>query len=142
MIPKLLSLSLAAQAVPDIYNAGNDLAESQDGLLNEFEINMNAGLMDSLFEGDIELEDVSSANIQKDLTARWPEGKIYLEIGYEVDPNVVGVLHQAIKELEAKTFIRFKMHDDEPDTIRVTTSTGCSSSVGRVGGRVRSSKVE
>ena len=135
MIPKLLSLGLAAKAIPDIFNTGNDLIESQDGLLNEFEINMNAGLMDSLFEGDIELDDISSANIQKDLTARWPEGKIFLEIGYEVDPNVVGVLHQAIKELEAKTFIRFKMHDDEPDTIRVTTSTGCSSSVGRVGGR-------
>ena len=132
MLRKFATLGLAA-AVPNILTVDDGHHESSDGLLDEFSINMNAGLIDTLFEGDIELE-TSSANIQKDLTRRWPDAKLFLEIGYEVDPNVVGVLHQAVKELEAKTQVRFKMHDSEPDHIRVTTSTGCSSSVGRVGG--------
>ena len=133
MIRNFIGLSLAG-ALPAIFDGEGNVTESHDGLLNEFEINMNAGLIDTLVEGDIEADDFETKNIQRDLTHRWPDAKIYLEIGYEVDPNVVGVLHQAVKELETKTIVRFKMHDNEPDTIRVITSTGCSSKVGRVGG--------
>ena len=51
-----------------------------------------------LFEGDIELdEDPANQNVQMDLSYRWPAGKILLEVGDDLTPNVVGVLHQAIR---------------------------------------------
>ena len=47
---------------------------------------------------------------------------------------MIGVLFQAIKEIEAKTLIRFKMLSNETDGISINPHAGCTSPVGRQGG--------
>ena len=68
------------------------------------------------FEAQIDV--MSEKNIQTDLSFRWPGGKLYVDIDPSVAPNVVGVLHQAIRELEAKTSLTFKARDTEDDWIQ------------------------
>lgn len=51
-----------------------------------------------------------------------------------MNANIIGVLFQAIREIEAKTLIRFKMHSNEKDRISIYAGSGCSSSLGRQGG--------
>lgn len=46
----------------------------------------------------------------------------------------MGVLYQAIKEIEARTFIRFQMLDNQENGIIISSQAGCSSVVGRIGG--------
>jgi len=46
----------------------------------------------------------------------------------------MGVLFQAIKEIEVRTSIQFKMLANEENGILVNSQAGCSSVVGRVGG--------
>ena len=76
--------------------------EEVAGIFDEMTINELLDL--NLYEGDIILDQgqqvkgqdqVQGQNIQRDLTYRWPNGKIFIEIGQDVEPNVVGVLHQA-----------------------------------------------
>ena len=59
---------------------------------------------------------------------------MFIKIESEVHQNIIGVLFQAIKEMEAKTNVRFKMLTDEKDGISIRSNYGCSSSMGRVGG--------
>ena len=61
-------------------------------------------------------------------------GKLYIKIEPEVPPDVMGVLYQAIKEIEARTFIRFHMLGNEENGIVVNSQAGCSSVVGQIGG--------
>ena len=71
-------------------------------------MNNLAGL--NLFEGDIETDNgISGQNIMMDLSYRWPQGLIKFDVGTDVTPNVVGVFHQAIRELELKSIIHFKL---------------------------------
>ena len=42
---------------------------------------------------------------------------------------------QAIRELERKSIVNFKIRDIEEDYIDVYRGSGCSSKIGRVGGR-------
>ena len=46
----------------------------------------------------------------------------------------MGVLFQAIKEIEVRTLVRFKMLTNEENGILVNSRAGCSSVVGRNGG--------
>jgi hypothetical protein len=84
----------------------------KQGLLTEYEVNEIVG--NDLFEGDIQTDNDSSVrdsdqkNIQMDLSYRWPNGLLKFEVGPDVLPNVVGVFHQAIRELELKSSINYK----------------------------------
>ena len=69
--------------------------------------------------------------VTKDLTF---SGVLFIKIEPDVNPNVIGVLFQAIKEMEAKTLIRFKMLTNEEDGISINPHAGCTSHVGRQGG--------
>ena len=58
-----------------------------------------------------------------------------IEISREVHPDVIGVLFKTIKEYEARTVINFKMRSDEEDFIEIFGNAGCSSPLGKLGGR-------
>ena len=123
----LASVALSSQIKRDVRSP----TESQAGIYDEMQI--NEGL--NLFEGDIELGP-SEMNIQTDLTFRWPGARLYVDVGADLDPNVVGVLHQAIRELEAKSQVRFyRRQDKDADFIITYRGGGCSSAVGRQGGQ-------
>ena len=80
----------------------------------------------------------------------WSDGNLFFNVGEDLNPNVVGVLHQvkksflfklndllikAIRELERKSIVNFKIRDKEKDFIDLYRGGGCSSKIGRVGGR-------
>ena len=80
----------------------------------------------------------------------WSDGNLFFNVGEDLNPNVVGVLHQvkksfvfklndllikAIRELERKSIVNFKIRDTEKDFIDLYRGGGCSSKIGRVGGR-------
>lgn len=114
-------------------SSGTDV-ESIKGIFTEYDVNNLAGL--NLFEGDIETDNgISGQNIMMDLSYRWPQGLIKFDVGTDVTPNVVGVFHQAIRELELKSIIHFKHRDNETDYISLYKGGGCSSQIGRRGGR-------
>ena len=92
-------------------------------------------ISEDMFEGDIDLGHDKTRNIQTDLTYRWPEGKMNIEIDPDLSTNVIGVMHQALRELELRSIIRFKAHDVETDFIRIFPGGGCTSMLGRMGGR-------
>ena len=78
----------------------------------------------------------SSRHIQNDLTYRWPNKLISVDLSPKVAPNVVGSMHQAFKELGLKAGIKFKPHSyDDDDYIRIFAGGGCASMLGRQGGR-------
>ena len=83
-VPLILGPVSAFEIKKDVRNP----AESTAGLLDEIEINKNL----NLFEGDIET--IGDMNIQTDLTFRWPGARLYVDVGEDLSPNVVGVLHQ------------------------------------------------
>jgi len=148
----LLPVSLNAARVPKFHKTGNgnfETVESDSGVYTEFEINEGLGL----YENDIVMSP-NEQNVQTDLSYRWPEAKLFIDVGSDVSPNVVGVLHQvkamntvicglikmtsifkAIRELEAKTDLTFKRRDRENDYINIYRGGVCSSSVGRQRGR-------
>ena len=88
-------LVLASAAAFEIKKDERKPEESTAGLLDEMEVNKNL----NLFEGDIEI--AGEMNIQTDLTFRWPGARLYVDVGEDLSPNVVGVLHQE------KRFISF-----------------------------------
>ena len=61
-------------------------------------------------------------------------GHLFIKITSDLNANIIGILFQAIREMEAKTLIRFKMHSNEKDVISIYPGGGCSSSIGRQGG--------
>ena len=92
----LLPIALNAGRIPTSKQDSSKIrkwipnpTESDAGIYSESEINNGLGL----FENDI-IENQSDFNIQTDLTYRWPDGKLYIDVGTDVSPNVVGVLHQ------------------------------------------------
>lgn len=96
---KLLSILLGSSVTHKIYDSTGTDVESEHGIYTEMEYNALQGL--DLFEGDIEVNpNLSEKNIQMDLSYRWPSGKIVFEVGDDVTPNVVGVLHQAISKVK------------------------------------------
>jgi hypothetical protein len=65
--------------------------------------------------------------------ARWPGNLVPFEIDAAL-PNAQRVT-QAVEHWEAHTKFRFKAHKNEPDYVMFRPGSGCSSSVGRRGGK-------
>lgn len=100
-----------------------------------------------LLEGDILLDDglILSEDQSEDLSEvvprlaavmsdrQWPRGVV----PYNIDPGLPNTsrVHSAIAHWEAHTAIRFVRRTTERDYVTFRPSTGCSSSLGRVGGR-------
>ena len=55
-----------------------------------------------------DINGASNRHIQNDLTYRWPNKLISVDLSPQVAPNVVGSMHQAFKELGIKADIKFK----------------------------------
>ena len=62
-------------------------------------------------------------------------GTLVIEISRVIHPDVIGALFKTIKEYEARTVINFKMRSDEQDYIEILADAGCSSVLGKQGGR-------
>jgi tetrahydromethanopterin S-methyltransferase subunit H len=102
-----------------------------------FQINELLGL--DLFEGDIIIDDrktlSSHRNAIKDLSWPWHDGVLPISVEPEVSMNVIGSLHQAIRELEARSVISFRAADETiEDWIKIIHDGGCGSATGRRGG--------
>ena len=130
---------MATQACAQYVDENNEtLNEAEYGSLDEFQINELLGL--GLFEGDIITDEEGTLkqdrNAQMDLSYRWPDRLISIGVEPQVSMNVVGSLHQAIREMEAKSLVSFRAADETiEDWIRIYHGGGCSSSIGRIGGR-------
>ncbi|WP_108866387.1 M12 family metallopeptidase [Aquimarina aquimarini] len=89
-----------------------------------------------VFEGDIIMNPHSHTPSQKSVgrtQARWSNNIVYYEIENGIsDPNRI---LQAIEHWQANTYLRFIPRTNQPNYIYFRTGTGCSSNVGRVGGR-------
>ena len=66
-------------------------------------------------------------------SGRWPNNTVYYTVNSNL-PNQSRVT-DAIAEWEAKTNLRFVQRTNQSDYIEFRSGSGCSSSVGRVGGR-------
>ncbi|WP_025664408.1 M12 family metallopeptidase [Aquimarina megaterium] len=97
----------------------------------------------NLILGDMILspEQVEETNIlEKGVIRRnrhWPKSGSYYYIPYTVDSNLPnkGRVTSAINHWESKTKIRFVKRTNQRAYIRFRSGSGCSSSVGRTGGR-------
>lgn len=121
------------------------LVDKDNGSINDEEINLDETQINELlgldlFEGDIITDEPGSLqhdrNALQDLSYRWPDRLVSIEVEPEVAINVIGSIHQAIREFEEKSLLSFRVADDSiEDWIRIYNGSGCSSAIGRVGGR-------
>ncbi|OXA54469.1 Zinc metalloproteinase nas-4 [Folsomia candida] len=90
----------------------------------------------ALFEGDIQgpLPTVSRAGIINPI-ARWPSATIPYQFTLTFPFGYRSVFQSAINHIVGRTCIRFKTRQAEVDFIEVNQDSGCSSGVGRMGGR-------
>ncbi|XP_068754617.1 zinc metalloproteinase nas-14-like [Montipora capricornis] len=71
------------------------------------------------------------------ITPLWPNGEIVYDIDSSVanDPRGMAAVMAGMDEWTSKTCIRFKKRTTETDYAYFTTGSGCSSFVGKIGGR-------
>ncbi|KAB7505075.1 Zinc metalloproteinase nas-6, partial [Armadillidium nasatum] len=74
-------------------------------------------------------------NAIKEEEKKWNNGIIPYEISRSYDGNERAQIAKAIAEIHQETCIKFKARQGENDYIYITKGNGCSSSVGRVGGK-------
>ncbi|XP_046819695.1 zinc metalloproteinase nas-4-like [Vespa crabro] len=88
-------------------------------------------------EGDILFPLEMGRNGLKAENARWPNGIIPYMISPYFDERQRKLIHDAMEEYRKYTCIKFKPYiGEESDYIRITAgTTGCWSSVGKIGGR-------
>ncbi|CAO1441915.1 unnamed protein product [Diamesa hyperborea] len=74
-----------------------------------------------------------------DITKRWPKVSLTTTVPYVISPLYTkpekSSIVNAMREMEAKTCIKFIPRTDQKDYIEFTTGVGCSSFVGRRGGK-------
>ena len=118
---------------PDDYAAAETVDGSMPALAEgEEDPLISAGL----FEGDMVGFDPSvGANAIRDDRYRWPQNTVPYEISGQFNQREKSIILQAMEEFRKKTCIRFKDRTTERDHIYIYKGRGCSSNVGRVGGR-------
>ena len=88
---------------------------------------------------DVEADDTSgdvvdSIALSRD-SALWPDGVVPYEIASDLPNTNTNRVHDAIDHWEANTPIEFVQHTNQNDFIEFVPANGCSSFVGRRGGR-------
>ena len=94
-----------------------------------------------LFEGDIDLRSVALKsdglyrNAIRDPAKKWPNAKIPYVISSKFGSKERSVIARAMKTYHQKTCIRFLPRTSQAAYIHLVKGTGCSSTIGRAGGR-------
>lgn len=89
-----------------------------------------------LFEGDIDLRSGGFVrNAIRDLSKRWPGAKIPYTISSKFGSRERVVIAKAMKTYHEKTCLKFIPRTSQAGYIQLEKGTGCSSSIGRTGGR-------
>ncbi|XP_055853589.1 zinc metalloproteinase nas-4 isoform X2 [Episyrphus balteatus] len=115
---------------PDIDGTGKAVAEYTT------ESNTNPEELGSYVEGDILIPQQMGRNGLRAATSRWPNGIIPFEIRGNFNAREMALIEQAITEFHSKTCIKFVPRMAQTDYISIVSgSSGCWSSVGRIGGK-------
>lgn len=143
LLPEEISNSMTEEAYPEIYGpvsevyfAGQRISvEEQDGKY--------------VYEGDIvfpkdmvtkspvklvyEKGEVPTEKSVGRTSARWPNNTVY----YSIDPNLPSKdrVYDAVKHWQSNTSLKFVERSGQSNYIYFTPGSGCSSSVGMVGGK-------
>ncbi|XP_055324074.1 hatching enzyme 1.2 isoform X2 [Sitodiplosis mosellana] len=97
---------------------------------------MNPEELGEYLEGDMLIRPDFGRNGLIASSSHWPGGVVPFEISGYFDANGMDLIERAINEYHRRTCIRFKPRTYERDYVTFTSdSTGCWSSVGRIGGR-------
>ena len=91
-----------------------------------------------LFEGDIDLGPMQkgdSRNAIRDKGMKWADKTIPYTIDREYSSGQRSVIKGAMKVYHEKTCIKFRPRNSERDYIHIKKGRGCSSNVGRQGGK-------
>ena len=111
--------------------------EDLDGIA-VFEADIILGQVYSDSEVNAENELSTQANIQKSIDTRWPNGVVPYAINSNLTtprPNYTTLINNAIAQLEASTNIDMVLRTTETDYIDFVGGSGCSSAIGRQGGK-------
>ena len=103
-----------------------------------FEADIILGQVYSDSEADAANKLSTQASIEKSVNARWPNGIVPYTINGNLTtprPGYTALINNAIAQLEASTNIDLVLRTTETDYIDFVGGSGCSSSVGRQGGR-------
>ncbi|XP_021694076.1 low choriolytic enzyme isoform X1 [Aedes aegypti] len=97
---------------------------------------VNPEELGSYVEGDMLINRPAGRNGMADKSTRWPGGVVPFEINGNFRANEMQMIEDAINQYHKNTCIRFVPHMGERDYISIeSSSSGCWSSVGRVGGK-------
>ncbi|CAG7724860.1 unnamed protein product [Allacma fusca] len=86
------------------------------------------------FEGDIILTP-NQLGGKPNVNSRWPSRTLVYSIGPGFNEKEKKFIQDAIKEIQSKTCIRFRQGSTGDHVVYTKSFSGCSSSIGRVGGR-------
>lgn len=112
--------------------------ESVGKIVNDWtpEDGQNPEELGSYLEGDMLIPTVEGRNGLVSTASRWPNGVVPYIISPSLGSSGTNMILRAMDEYHAKTCIRFVPRTNEKDYISIeSSSTGCWSSVGRVGKR-------
>ncbi|TRY57580.1 hypothetical protein DNTS_023507 [Danionella cerebrum] len=128
----LLSHSFTALVLPSNQDDGMDIFSRI--------LEANKDISDMLLEGDINLPKTKNAMKCLNDYCKWPKSSSGLvEVPYTVASDYYdherAVIEDAMKSFAAKTCIRFVPRTNQLDYISIVNQIGCSSNVGRAGGK-------
>jgi len=122
--------SITEKAYPDDASGEIVEIEYRDELIEVKKINDQY-----VFEGDIIMtpDDVDTKKSVGRTQGRWMDNTVYYEIENGIsDPSrIIG----AMEHWQSRTYLKFVPRTNQPHYVFFRTGTGCSSNVGRVGGR-------
>ena len=110
--------------------------ESVGKIVNDWtpEDGQNPEELGSYLEGDMLIPSVEGRNGLVSMTSRWPNGVVPYIISPSLGSSGTNMILKAMEEYHTKTCIRFIPRTNEKDYISIeSSSTGCWSSVGKVG---------
>ncbi|XP_065073301.1 zinc metalloproteinase nas-4 isoform X1 [Ochlerotatus camptorhynchus] len=120
----------------EIYGEPN---EEVGKLVNSYDPDkdgVNPEELGSYVGGDMLINRPAGRNGLADKSSRWPGGVVPFEINGNFRANEMQMIEAAINEYHKNTCIKFVAHMGERDYISIeSSSTGCWSSVGRIGGK-------
>uniref|UniRef100_A0A8C6TUW6 Metalloendopeptidase n=1 Tax=Neogobius melanostomus TaxID=47308 RepID=A0A8C6TUW6_9GOBI len=136
----VLILLLAVSRVQQVPDSGDELDETQTEDISIRILTQNNKSAEFFLEGDLLPPKTRNAMKCWNIACRWPKGQDgKVSVAYTVSSEFSGderqLISTALREIESETCIRFVPHRSESDYISVENKSGCSSSLGKTGGR-------
>ncbi|XP_077864896.1 meprin A subunit beta-like [Saccoglossus kowalevskii] len=136
-LPRLTSVSIDTHGVTSVVVSLCTMVDIENAMDKILSVNYGSTAVgDSFVEGDIVPDQQSgNRNAARDRNLLWPNGIVFYNINTDLSTNAGTAIQNAINDFHMMTCVRFQQRTTETDYIEFVKENGCSSRVGRSGGK-------